>query len=67
MERAGARAMRIAVPREYPELRAADPRRADRWRDAIADAFDGCLRAGLTGLAFDRERSAYVFGKADAA
>lgn len=67
MEPAGARAVRIAIPREYPELRAADPRRADRWRDAIADAFDYCLHAGLIGLAFDRERSAYVFGQGDAA
>ncbi|HJX07662.1 MAG TPA: GNAT family N-acetyltransferase [Actinomycetota bacterium] len=54
-------AARVAIPREYPELRAADPARADRWRDAIATAFDACLAAGLIGVAFDRERSAYVF------
>ena len=51
----------IAIPREYAELRAADPARADRWREAIADAFERCLSAGLVGLAFDRDRSAYVF------
>ena len=28
------------VPREYAELRAGDPARADRWREAIADAFE---------------------------
>lgn len=52
----------IAIPREYAELRAADPARADRWREAIAGAFERCLSAGLVGLAFDRDRSAYVFG-----
>jgi predicted GNAT superfamily acetyltransferase len=62
VERAGSGAARIAVPRTYPELRAADPNRADRWRDAIADAFERCLGAGLIGVAFDRDRSAYVFG-----
>ena len=51
----------IAIPREYAELRAGDPARADRWREAIADAFERCLSAGLVGLAFDRDRSAYVF------
>jgi predicted GNAT superfamily acetyltransferase len=56
-------AMRIAIPREYPELRASDPDRADGWRDAIASAFETCLRLGLVGVAFDRERSAYVFAK----
>jgi len=52
----------IAIPREYAELRAADPKRADRWREAIAEAFERCLSAGLLGLAFDRDRSAYLFG-----
>jgi predicted GNAT superfamily acetyltransferase len=52
----------IAIPREYVELRAADPARADRWREAIAGALERCLSAGLVGLAFDRDRSAYVFG-----
>jgi predicted GNAT superfamily acetyltransferase len=52
----------IAIPREYAELRAADPSRADRWREAIAGTFERCLSAGLVALAFDRDRSAYVFG-----
>jgi len=52
----------IAIPPEYGELRAADPARAARWREAIADAVERCLPAGLVGLAFDRDRSAYVFG-----
>jgi predicted GNAT superfamily acetyltransferase len=54
--------MSIAIPHEYAELRAADPARADRWREAIAGAFERCLSARLVGLAFDRDRSAYVFG-----
>jgi predicted GNAT superfamily acetyltransferase len=52
----------IAIPREYPELRGSDPARADRWREAIAEAFERCLSAGFVGLAFDRDRAAYVFG-----
>ena len=58
---------RIAIPREYPELRAADAARADRWRDATARAIEECLAQGLVGLAFDRDRSAYVFALADGA
>ena len=54
-------ARRVAVPREYADVRAADPSRADRWRDAIAFAFETCIADGLVGVAFDRERSAYVF------
>jgi predicted GNAT superfamily acetyltransferase len=57
----GVGARRIAIPRQYPELRAADPARADRWRDAIAAAFEACIADGLVGIAFDRDRSAYVF------
>jgi predicted GNAT superfamily acetyltransferase len=63
VERGGPGAVRVVIPREYPELRAADPDTADRWRDAIASAFETCLADGLVGLAFDRERSAYVFGR----
>ena len=46
----------IEIPREYHDLRAADPARADRWRDAIADAFERCLSAGLVGAGL-RSRS----------
>jgi predicted GNAT superfamily acetyltransferase len=62
-----ASAVRIAIPREYPELRAADAARADRWRDAAARAIEECLAGGLLGLAFDRDRPAYVFAVADGA
>jgi len=60
---AGSGALRVAVPREYPEVRAVDADRADRWRDAIADAFERCLETGLIAVAFERERSAYVFSQ----
>jgi predicted GNAT superfamily acetyltransferase len=61
VERAGSGPVRVSIPKDYPELRAGDAQRADRWRDAIADAFEACLRDGLIGIAFDRDRSAYVF------
>jgi predicted GNAT superfamily acetyltransferase len=55
----------IEVPREYLELRAADPERAGAWRDAAAAAAEACLAAGMLGATFDRERSAYVFAPPD--
>jgi predicted GNAT superfamily acetyltransferase len=55
----------IEVPREYLELRDADPDAAARLRDAVADDATACLGAGMLGVAFDRERSAYVFAPAD--
>jgi len=61
VEGAGEGPVAIAIPREYVEVRAADAARADRWRDAIAHAIEGSLAAGRVGVAFDRERSAYVF------
>jgi len=64
-EASGAR--RVTIPRDYPELRAADPARADRWREAIAAAFERCIADGLVGVAFDRARSAYVFAADGAA
>jgi len=57
----------IAIPPEYPELRAGDAARADRWRDAVAAAIETCLAIGFVGLAFDRDRSAYVFAQPDGA
>ena len=67
IERAGAGPVSIAIPREYLEVRTADAARADRWRDAIARAIEASLAAGRFGVAFDRERSAYVFGAPDGA
>jgi predicted GNAT superfamily acetyltransferase len=56
----------VAVPPEYLELREADPEAAARARDAVAEGAAACLGAGMLGVAFDRERSAYVFSEADA-
>jgi predicted GNAT superfamily acetyltransferase len=56
----------IEVPAEYHELRQADPGGAIAWRDAVADAAERCLAAGMFGVAFDRDRSAYVFARDEA-
>jgi predicted GNAT superfamily acetyltransferase len=56
----------IDVPAEYHELRGSDPDVAAAWRDAVSEAAERCLEAGMLGAAFDRERSAYVFAPADA-
>lgn len=57
----------VEVPAEYHDLRTADPQLGSRWRDAAADAFEMCLSAGLIGVAFLRERSAYLFARPEVA
>lgn len=52
----------VEVPRDHPTLRDRDPELGSRWREALADAIETCLAAGLIATGFDRERSAYVFG-----
>jgi predicted GNAT superfamily acetyltransferase len=64
---AGSARAEVEVPGEYLELREADPDAAETWRDAVADGAAACLEAGMLGVAFDRERSAYVFVPADEA
>jgi predicted GNAT superfamily acetyltransferase len=44
----------LAVPRDYAELKDRDPGLAAAWRDAVADALDACIAAGLVAAAFDR-------------
>lgn len=56
----------IEVPAEYHDLRVADPVLGAAWRDAVANALERCLDAGLVGAVFDRARSAYVFARPDA-
>ncbi len=53
----------MQIPAEYHELRSHDPSLAQRWRDALADAIEACLGAGMLGAAFWRERSAYLFAR----
>lgn len=50
----------VEVPREQAALRQKDAELASRWRDAAADALEGCFAAGLIAAAFDRDRSAYL-------
>jgi predicted GNAT superfamily acetyltransferase len=61
-----AQAASIEIPAEYHDLRSADPALAGSWRDAVAEAAERCLGAGMQGVAFDRENSAYVFAHAAA-
>ncbi|HSL11172.1 MAG TPA: GNAT family N-acetyltransferase [Actinomycetota bacterium] len=58
---ADADAVAIEVPAEYLELRTTAPEVAARWRDAVAQAAETCIARGLVAVAFDRQRSAYVF------
>ena len=55
------RAASVAVPRDYAELRGAEPSVASAWRDASAAAIEACLGAGMVAAAFDAEGSRYLF------
>ena len=57
----------VEIPREYHDLRVADPELGRAWRDALADAAEACLGRGLAGVAFLRGPSAYVFALSDGA
>jgi predicted GNAT superfamily acetyltransferase len=57
----------IAVPPDLYELRRRDPARAGRWRDEVAEAAERAIVRGEVGLAFDRERSAYLFASREVA
>jgi len=50
----------VEIPRDHADLRSRDPSLAARWRDATAEALEGCFQAGLIVGAFDRARSAYA-------
>ena len=53
----------VPVPPEYHELRARNPDAGRLARDEAAAAFERCLGDGSVAVAFDRERSAYLFAK----
>jgi predicted GNAT superfamily acetyltransferase len=55
----------IAIPEDYPTLREEDPELSRSWRDATADAFEACLRAGMEAVGFERFSSSYIFAPAD--
>jgi len=54
-------ATEISIPSDLYELRRVDPGRARRWRDDVAAAAERAIARGEVGLAFDRERSTYLF------
>jgi len=54
----------VAIPEDYPTLREEDPELSRSWRDATADAFEACLRAGMEAVRFERFSSAYIFAPA---
>jgi predicted GNAT superfamily acetyltransferase len=51
----------IEIPQDHASMRTSDPGLASAWRDAVADIAQACLGRGLMGVAFDRERCAYLF------
>jgi len=54
----------VEIPREHAEIRRHDAGLASAWRDALADAVEACLAAGMNARAFDRDRCGYVFVRA---
>ena len=54
----------VAIPEDYPTLREEDPELSRSWRDATADAFEACLRAGMEAVRFERFSSTYIFAPA---
>lgn len=55
----------VRVPADLLELRDRDPELAGRCRDAVADALEACLAAGLVAVAFLRQEgvSGYVMAR----
>jgi predicted GNAT superfamily acetyltransferase len=52
----------VAIPASHEDVRGKDPAESERLREAFALAAEAALAEGLVGVAFDRERAAYVFG-----
>ena len=57
----------IPIPVDHQELRTRDPAEARRWREDVAVAVEDAMARGEIGVAFDRERSSYLFAKEEAA
>jgi len=53
----------VQIPREYADLRERDPELARAWRDALAEAVEACLDAGLVAAGFDGPTGAYVMAE----
>jgi predicted GNAT superfamily acetyltransferase len=57
----------VEIPPDYPVLRAADPALGIAWRDAVAHVAAQLMERGAVVLAFDKGRSAYLFGRREGA
>jgi predicted GNAT superfamily acetyltransferase len=55
----------VEIPSEYAALREADPGLGTAWRDAVAEAVARLMERGALAVTFDKERSAYLFGRRD--
>jgi predicted GNAT superfamily acetyltransferase len=53
----------VQIPREYAELREREPELARAWRDALAEAVEACVEAGLVAAGFDGPTGAYVMAE----
>jgi predicted GNAT superfamily acetyltransferase len=60
-------ATEIPIPPDLYELRERDPDGASRWRDEVAAAAEAAIVRGEVGLAFDRDRSVYLFAPPEVA
>src|SRR5262249_4296580 len=56
----------IPIPSDPYRLREEDRARARRWRDDVAEAAEAAIARGEVGVAFDRERSVYLFAPRNA-
>jgi predicted GNAT superfamily acetyltransferase len=53
----------VEIPADYAALRSSDPGLGTAWRDAVADVVAQLMERGAIVVAFDRDRSAYRFGR----
>lgn len=51
----------VEIPVDHAALRTVDPGLGRAWRDAVADAVASLMERGAVAVAFDRDRSAYLF------
>jgi len=53
----------VEIPSDYAALRSSDPGLGAAWRDVVADVVAQLMERGAIVVAFDRDRSAYRFGR----
>lgn len=59
----GSGAALVQIPREYVALRERQPELAREWRDALAEAVEACVGAGLVAAGFDGPTGTYVMAE----